>query len=94
MDEEKKGEEKKEVQEVEPVKALTRAGGIFAAIPKIMEEMKAVEKGKDHRGMGESFKYRGINDLQNALQKIMGKHGVFLNWKKVKGIRMEVVTKK
>jgi len=56
-------------------KSHSESGAIFTAIPKVMEEMDAV--GKNQSGDGLKYKFRGIDDLYNALQKIMAKNKVF-----------------
>jgi hypothetical protein len=48
---------------------------IYRAIPKIMLEMEAVSKEKTNKDQG--YKFRGIEDVYKALQKIMAKHSVF-----------------
>lgn len=48
---------------------------IEEAIPKIMAEMSAVGKGRVNEMQG--YAYRGIDDVYNALQKVMAKYGVF-----------------
>lgn len=48
---------------------------IFTAIPKIMLEIEPIAK--EQTGKGISYKFRGIDDIYNAVQKIMAKHGVF-----------------
>ena len=53
-------------------------GEVFKSIPKIMEEMDAVGKNRKTNAVnGPNYAFRGIDDMYNALQKIMGKHGVF-----------------
>ena len=48
---------------------------IYRAIPAIMGELEAV--GRERRNQAQNFNYRGIDDLYNALQPLMAKHGVF-----------------
>lgn len=48
---------------------------IFQKIPAIMAEVPAIGKTKHNSQQG--FNYRGIDDVQNALQNILPKHGVF-----------------
>jgi len=47
---------------------------VFSQISKVMAGMEHIEK-KKHNG-GLKFPFRGIDDLYNALQKLMAKHGV------------------
>lgn len=48
---------------------------IFQKIPAIMAEVPVI--GKNKRNAQQGFNYRGIDDVQNALQNILPKHGVF-----------------
>jgi hypothetical protein len=48
---------------------------IFSAIPKIMADVTAVGKGKQNQQQG--YKFRGIDDVYNALHTALAKHGVF-----------------
>lgn len=50
-------------------------GKIYTAIPKIMADIQAISK--DQKNTAQNFKYRGIDDIYNGVQKIMAKHGVF-----------------
>lgn len=51
--------------------------GIYKAMAAIMEEVGAVDKDKRVNGSGMNYKFRGIDDIYNALHDIMGKHKVF-----------------
>lgn len=53
----------------------TKTPLIFEKIPAIMAEVPAI--GKTKRNSQQGFNYRGIDDVQNALQNILPKHGVF-----------------
>lgn len=48
---------------------------IFQAIAAIMEEISAI--GKDKVNQKQGFKFRGIDDVYNALHPLMAKHKVF-----------------
>lgn len=48
---------------------------IYEAIPKVSGEVEAIGRERHNRQQG--FKYRGIDDLYNALGPVMAKHGVF-----------------
>lgn len=48
---------------------------IFSAIQKIMEEVGGI--GKDQTNKQQGFKFRGIDDVYNALHPLLAKHGVF-----------------
>ncbi len=54
---------------------IINPGKIFKAISKIMADMGAVAKTQQNTQQG--FKFRGIDDVYNALQKVMAKHEVF-----------------
>ena len=49
---------------------------IFESITKIMEEVPAI--GKEKENQQQKFKYRGIDDVMNALQPLLAKHKVFV----------------
>lgn len=49
---------------------------IFESITKIMEEIPAI--GKEKKNQQQGFKYRGIDDVMNALQPLLAKHKVFV----------------
>jgi hypothetical protein len=48
---------------------------IYQAIPKIASEVGAI--GKDRSNDVQHYKFRGIDDVYNALNALMAKHGVF-----------------
>lgn len=52
-----------------------KPGAIFAAIPRVMTDIDAI--GKNRKNIQQDFKFRGIDDVYNEVQKIMAKHGVF-----------------
>lgn len=49
---------------------------IYAAMINILRDIKAIGKDKQASGYA-SFNYRGIDDVYNALNPVMAKHGVF-----------------
>ncbi len=49
---------------------------IHEAIPAIMQELGAIEKGK--RNAQQGFMYRGVDDVMNALNPLLAKHKVFV----------------
>lgn len=51
--------------------------GIYKAMAKIAAEIGSIGKDKKCQH-GATFSYRGIDDVYNALNPIMGKHGVFV----------------
>lgn len=62
---------------MEEQQKMKQPNGIYAAMAAIVSEIGAI--GKDKRcSQGASFAYRGIDDVYNALNPIMAKHGVFV----------------
>ena len=49
---------------------------IYSAILNVMADVGAIAKDKKNQQQG--FKYRGVDDVMNALQPAMVKHGVFV----------------
>lgn len=49
---------------------------IFSAMIKIMDEVGAV--GKDRKNESQGYKFRGIDDMLNAMHPAFTKHGVFM----------------
>ena len=49
---------------------------IYESISAIMQEIPAI--GKDKKNQQQGFKYRGIDDVMNALQPILSKNKVFV----------------
>lgn len=56
---------------------------IFARMATIMQELDAI--GKDKKNEAQGFKYRGIDDIYNAIHPILAKNNVFM--------RAEIITK-
>ena len=55
--------------------------GIYKAINNIMTELKPIPKDKTTKaesGSDFAFKYRGVDDVMNALQPLLAKHGVII----------------
>ena len=52
------------------------SGMIYEAITGIMSEIGAI--GKNKTNTSQNFKYRGIDDVMNALQPMLVKYGVFV----------------
>ena len=48
---------------------------IFEAMAAIMVDIDAV--GKNQKNQSQGFKFRGIDDVYNAVHPILAKHGVF-----------------
>lgn len=49
---------------------------IYESITKIMSEVPAI--GKEKKNLQQNFKYRGIDDVMNALQPLLAKYKVFI----------------
>lgn len=49
---------------------------IYESITKIIEEIPAIGKTKEN--IQQKFKYRGIDDVMNAMQPLLAKHKVFI----------------
>lgn len=49
---------------------------IYSALAAVMSEIGVIEKGKTNSQQG--FKYRGVDDVMNALQPLLIKHKVFI----------------
>ena len=49
---------------------------IYQAIIGVMADIGAI--GKDKKNAQQGFKYRGVDDVMNALQPVMVKHGLFV----------------
>jgi hypothetical protein len=54
----------------------TSKNNIYQAISQIMNEVGAIEKSQTNKIQG--FKYRGIDDVMNALQPLLSKYKVFV----------------
>ena len=53
----------------------TEANKIYQQLAKVMKDVKAIEKAQQSGGV--NFKFRGIDDIYNALHNIMAKHEIF-----------------
>lgn len=51
--------------------------GIYAAMAAVMADMTAIAKTKKCQ-QGATFNYRGIDDVYNTLNPLLGKHGIFV----------------
>ncbi len=65
---------------------------IFESITAIMQEIPAI--GKEKKNQQQGFKYRGIDDVMNALQPILSKHKVFVVPEVIDQSREDRVTNK
>lgn len=53
----------------------TQPKAIYTAIGKVMDDLKPIKKEKDNAF--HHYKYRGVDDVYNALQPLFAKHGIF-----------------
>ncbi len=72
-----------------PVKIA--AGGIHSRMVEILREMDAI--GKDQNNAQQGFKYRGIDQVYNAINPLLAKHGVFMTAEVLGKSREERTTK-
>jgi hypothetical protein len=64
-------------QKKESIKhAESNAGLIYAAIPAIMTDIPAIYK--DRKNDAQHYNFRGIDDVYNAVNPLLSKHGVFM----------------
>src|SRR5512146_388153 len=74
------------------VQAATPAGAIFGKMVAVFKEIDAI--GKTARNQSQGFNYRGIDDVYNAINPILAKHGVFMTAEVLSKTREERVTKR
>lgn len=55
-----------------------RPGRIFKAMIEVLREVDAIGKGRTGPAAAGSYKFRGIDDVFNALHPLFAKHGIFL----------------
>ena len=60
---------------------------IYQKIADVMRDLSAV--GKERTNSQQGWKFRGIDDVYNALHPLMAKHGVFTNVRIIKAIHRE-----
>ena len=56
---------------------MIETNGIYAAMAAVMAEISAIGKDKKCQ-QGASFNYRGIDDVYNAINPLLGKHKIFV----------------
>jgi hypothetical protein len=71
----------------------TKPPMIYKQISKVMKDMRPISKDKQTTGYA-SFSYRGIDDVYNALQPLLAKHGVFCTTEILERERREPITTK
>lgn len=64
---------------------------IYSRMVLVMRDLEAI--GKDKKNEQQGFKYRGIDDLYNAVHPILSKHGVFMTAEIVSKTREERINK-
>lgn len=57
---------------------MSETGKIYEAISNVMAEVGAVTKSKQTQ-QGDKYKYRGVDDVMNALNPAMAKHKIFVS---------------
>lgn len=71
---------------------MTQAGKIYSLIPQIMKRVGAIEKDRTN-SQGSGYKFRGIDDVYNAMQGPLAEAGVFCAPKVLKSEREERLSK-
>lgn len=66
---------------------MTSGPKIYGQMAKIMAEITAIAK--DKRNDQQGFKYRGIDDVYNAVNPLFAKHGVFMTSRIIDKVRDE-----
>jgi len=69
----------------------SRAGLIHKAIPAIMAECGPIEKAR--KNQQQNYNFRGVEDVYNAMQQLLAKHGVFCVPEVMESSREERATK-
>ena len=64
---------------------------IYQSIVNVMDELGAI--GKEKKNQQQGFMYRGVDDVMNALQPLLKKHGVFIVPEVIEHSREERTTK-
>ena len=54
---------------------MSENGQVFSAIVAVMQDVEHI--GKNRQNEAQRYKFRGIDDVYNALHSILAKHGVF-----------------
>ena len=49
---------------------------IYEALPKVIEEIGRIGVSKDRKNQQQGYSYRGIDDMYNALNPLLAKHGI------------------
>jgi len=57
---------------------MSETNGIYKAMAAVMAEMNAIGKDKMTDARAGSFHYRGIDDVYNAINPLLGKHQIFV----------------
>lgn len=73
-------------------KQQASGGAIFGKMVAIFQEVDAIAK--TARNQAQGFNYRGIDDVYNAINPILAKHGVFMTAKILEKTREERVSKR
>src|SRR3954462_7748510 len=65
---------------------------IHGAIIRVMQEVEPIAKGRTNTQ--QNYKFRGVDELMNAISPILSKHGVFPTVLSVADVSSESVTSK
>lgn len=65
---------------------------IYGQMAKVMAEITAI--GKDKNNVQQGFKYRGIDDVYNAVNPLLAKHGLFMTSRVIEKMRDERTNQK
>lgn len=66
-------------------------GKIYELLPKVMDEIGAVGKGRKANMPGGAYMFRGIDDLYNAVQPALIKHGVTVIPAEMELLRRDII---
>ena len=66
-----------ENEKVNPVKYLNKENGIYKAIIEVMRLVGAISKEQENKAFGAGYKFRGVDDVYNALHSHHAKIGIF-----------------
>lgn len=75
------------VAKIKPEEAQPIIGDIHIRMVNVMREIGAI--GKDKKNEAQGFKYRGIDDVYNAINPILAKNGIFMTAEVVSKSREE-----
>jgi hypothetical protein len=65
---------------------------IHGAIIKVMKEVEPISKGRTN--IQQNYKFRGVDELMNAISPLLSKHGIFPTTQSVENVLLDPVTSK